>query len=138
MEAYTIWLIQFQTFSMAVGFVHHYMEALMSIYTKTSWIFHYINDTFDYDLYYSPLTIFELLDIMIVIKVETRIYDTKRTNSFMILMGNTIFTWTSKKPPMWNFQPMTWNLCWHHVYVGHKIWLKKNCWWNLIYCTRNQ
>ena len=80
-----------------VGLVSRYMKALTMTHLKTAKrILRYLKDTLDYGLLYSPSKDFKLVGYNDSDWARD-MDDRKSTTGFVFYMGDTTFTWTSKK-----------------------------------------
>lgn len=83
-----------------VGLVSLYMEAPTPTHLKEAKrICCYVKDTIDYGLFYSPSNTFKLMGYCDS-DWASDIDDRKSTTRFAFFMGNSIFSWSSKKQPI--------------------------------------
>lgn len=92
--------------------------------TMATRILRYIKGTIDYGLYYSPSSDFKLVGYSDS-DWGGDIDDRKSTGGFIFFMGNTAFTWSSKKQPIVTLSTCEAEYVAAASCVCHAIWLRR-------------
>ena len=104
--------------------VNRYMEALTMTHLKTAKrILRYLKGTLDYGLLYSPSKHYKLFGYNDSDWARDT-NDRKSTTGFVFYMGDTAFTWTSKKQPIMTLSTYEAKYVFATYSVCHAIWLR--------------
>jgi chaperone required for assembly of F1-ATPase len=107
-----------------VGLVSRHMEASTMTHLKTAKrILRYVKGTLDFGLLYSPSKEFKLFGYSDSDWVGD-IDDRKSTTGFVFYMGDTTFTWTSKKQPIVTLSTCEAEYVAATSSVCHAVWLR--------------
>uniref|UniRef100_A0A2N9JBE9 Integrase catalytic domain-containing protein n=1 Tax=Fagus sylvatica TaxID=28930 RepID=A0A2N9JBE9_FAGSY len=107
-----------------VGLVSRYMEALTMTHLKTAKrILRYVKGTLDFGLLYSPSKEFKLFGYSDS-DWAGDMDDRKSTTGFVFYMGDTTFTWTSKKQPIVTLSTCEAEYVAATSSVCHAVWLR--------------
>ncbi|XP_071738725.1 uncharacterized mitochondrial protein AtMg00810-like [Rutidosis leptorrhynchoides] len=108
-----------------VGLVSRYMEAPTINHLKAAKrILRYIKGTIDYGLFYSPSNHFKLVGYSDSDWAGDK-DDRKSTSGFVFYMGDTAFTWSSKKQPIVTLSTCEAEFVAATSCTCHAIWLRK-------------
>ena len=109
----------------AVGIVSRFMEAPTTTHFKTAKrILRYIKGTTNYGLFYSSSNNYEIVGYSDS-DWSGDLDDRKSTTGFVFFMGNTAFTWMSKKQPIVTLSTCEAEYVAATSCVCHAIWLRK-------------